>query len=306
MLGDGRTAVIEMADASGLALVPLGERDPSKTTTRGTGELVLAAIDAGARRIILGIGGSATNDAGAGLAQALGFRLLDQHERELPPGGGELHQLYKIDASGVDRRIEGVAVDVACDVDNPLCGPAGASVVYGPQKGASPEMVESLDRNLGHFADVVARDLGLSVRNLPGAGAAGGLGAGLVAFVGGRLEPGVFVVSRAVRLGDRLRDADLCVSGEGAIDASSTFGKTAVGVAREAQSVGCPTILLCGTIAQTADAVLDCGVDAIFSLCTGPMSRAEAIADAAGLLERVAAHAVRCFLAGRNSSARLR
>ena len=306
LLGDGTTAAIEMAAASGLALVPFAQRDPSRTTTRGTGELVLAAVASGARRIILGIGGSATNDGGAGFAQALGYRLLDREGRELPPGGGALAALDRVDPAGRDPRLDGVSIEVACDVDNPLCGPRGASAVYGPQKGADAAMVQALDRNLSRLADVVARDLGRSVRDLPGAGAAGGLGGGLVAFAGGRLEPGIDLVIRAVNLAERLRGADLCVTGEGAIDASSAFGKTAVGVARLARELGCPTIALAGAIAPGGEAVLAEGVSAMFSLCNRPMGLDEAVAHAGELLERAAGQAVRCFLAGRNQPARTR
>ena len=304
LLGDGTTAVIEMAAAAGLALVPVSQRDPSRTSTRGTGELLLAAIEAGARRVILGIGGSATNDGGAGFAQALGFHFLDREGQELGPGGGALAALDRINPGGRDPRLDGVTVEVACDVDNPLCGPRGASAVYGPQKGADPEMVATLDRNLARLADVIERDLGQSIRDQAGAGAAGGLGGGLVAFAGGRLEPGIALVSRAVNLAERLRGADLCITGEGAIDASSAFGKTAVGVARLARAAGCPTLALAGSIGPGAEAVLDEGVAAVFSLCNRPMALDEAIARAGELLEEAAAQAVRCFLAGRDHPAR--
>ena len=299
LLGDGASAVIEMAAASGLALVPAALHNPWHASTRGTGELILAALDRGARRVIIGIGGSASNDGGAGCAQALGFRLLDDQGRDLPPGGGALANLARIDASGRDPRLDGLAVEVACDVDNPLCGPRGASAIYGPQKGADPEMVARLDRNLERFAAVLERDLGRAVAAIAGAGAAGGLGAGLVAFVGGRLEPGISVLIRAVNLADRLREADLCITGEGAIDASSAFGKTAVGVARLAREVGCPTLALAGTLGEGARDVLAHGVDAVFSLCAGPLTLADALANADRLLEQVAEQAVRCFLAGR-------
>ena len=299
LLGDGASAVIEMAAASGLALVPAALHNPWHASTRGTGELILAALDRGARRVIIGIGGSASNDGGAGCAQALGFRLLDDQGRDLPPGGGALANLARIDASGRDPRLDGLAVEVACDVDNPLCGPRGASAIYGPQKGADPEMVARLDRNLERFAAVLERDLGRAVAAIAGAGAAGGLGAGLVAFVGGRLEPGISVLIRAVNLADRLREADLCITGEGAIDASSAFGKTAVGVARLAREVGCPTLALAGTLGEGARDVLAHGVDAVFSLCAGPLTLANALANADRLLEQVAEQAVRCFLAGR-------
>ncbi len=303
-LGDGRTAVLEMAAASGLALVAEGFRDPRLASTRGTGELLLAAVAAGARRIILGIGGSATNDGGAGLAQALGYRLLDAKGAEIGPGGGALGRLARIDTTGVDPRLAGVELAVACDVSNPLCGPHGASAVYGPQKGATPEMIADLDRNLDHFASLIQRDLGVAIRDLPGAGAAGGLGGGLVAFGGGTLEPGVELVIRAVGLDDRLRGADLCLTGEGMLDGSSASGKTAVGVARLAARLGCPTIALAGAIGPGAEATLAQGISAYFSICQGPTPLADALRDAAVLLEGVAEQAVRATLAGVEKGAR--
>lgn len=299
LLGDGRTAAIEMAAASGLVLVPPERRNPLLASTRGTGELLLAALGAGARRVIVGIGGSATNDGGAGLGQALGYRLLDSQGRDLEPGGGHLGRLARIDPSGRRPELDGIEVAVACDVTNPLCGPAGASAVYGPQKGATPAMVEQLDANLAHFASIVARDLGISIRDLPGSGAAGGLGGGLVSFAGGRLEGGVNLVIDAVNLAARLADADLCLTGEGAIDAQTAFGKTPVGVARLARSIGCPTLALAGSLGPGAEAVLDQGIDAYFSICTGPMSLDDAMTHAGELLERAAEQAVRAFLADR-------
>ncbi len=301
LLGDGRTAALEMASASGLWLVPPALRDPLRATTRGTGQLLLAALEAGARRVIVGIGGSATNDGGAGLGQALGFRLLDTQGRELGPGGSELDRLARIDRSGQTAGLGSAAIAVACDVTNPLCGPRGASAVYGPQKGATPEMVQRLDRNLAHFADIVERDLDVAVRDLPGSGAAGGLGGGLVAFAGGRLERGVDLVIEAVNLRDRLLAADLCLTGEGALDAQSAFGKTAVGVARLAHSLGCPTLAIAGSIGPGAEAVLEQGVDAYFSICPGPVPLDEAIKRASELLEKATAQAARAFLAGRNA-----
>ncbi len=301
LLGDGRTAVLEMASASGLWLVPPALRDPLRATTRGTGQLLLAALEAGARRVIVGIGGSATNDGGAGLGQALGFRLLDTHGRELEPGGGELDRLARIERTDQVAVLGSATIAVACDVTNPLCGPRGASAVYGPQKGATPEMVERLDRNLGHFADIVARDLDVAVRDIPGSGAAGGLGGGLVAFAGGRLEGGVNLVIDAVNLRERLHAADLCLTGEGALDGQSAFGKTAVGVARLAHSLRCPTLAVAGSIGPGAEAVLEQGVDAYFSICPGPVPIDEAIERASELLENATAQAVRAFLAGRNA-----
>jgi glycerate kinase len=298
-LGDDRTAVLEMASASGLWRVPAPARDPLRATTRGTGELLLAALETGVIRVIVGIGGSATNDGGAGLAQALGYRLLDDQDRELEPGGGPLGRLARIDGSRRSAAINCVDIAVACDVSNPLCGPEGASTVYGPQKGATPEMVADLDRNLDRFASIIARDLGIAIRDLPGSGAAGGLGGGLVAFARGKLQAGVALMIEAVNLKERLRGAELCLTGEGAIDRQSAYGKTAVGVARVAQSLGCPVLAIAGAIGPGAEAVLEQGIDAYFSLCPGPIRLEEAIERAAALLEDATAQAVRAWLAGR-------
>jgi len=298
LLGDGWTAVIEMATASGLVLVSPEQRNPLITTTRGTGELMLAAIGHRARRLIVGIGGSATNDGGAGLAQALGYRLLDGDGREIGPGGGSLGRLAHIDPSGRRLELESIRVDVACDVTNPLCGPHGASAIYGPQKGASAVMVPVLDANLAHFAAIVERDLGVSIGDLPGSGAAGGLGGGLVAFARGKLQRGVDLIIDAVDLRERLKSADLCLTGEGAIDAQSAFGKTAVGVGRLARSLGCPTLALAGSIGPGAEAVLEHAIDAYFSICPGPISLEQAIAEAEDLLRTATEQVVRGFLAG--------
>ena len=300
VLGDGRTAVIEMATASGLVLVPPDRRDPMRASTRGTGELLRAAIEAGAKRVILGIGGSATNDGGAGLGQALGYQLLDAKGAEIGPGGGSIGYLTCIDASRRFPALEGVEIDIACDVTNPLCGPKGASAVYGPQKGATPEMIARLDRSLEHFAAIVKHDLGVAIRDLPGSGAAGGLGGGLVAFANGRLRRGVELVIDAIGLRERLHGADLCLTAEGALDASSAFGKTAVGVSRLARELSVPTIALAGTIGDGAEAVLREGIDAYFSICPGPIGLDDAIARAEQFLEATAAQVMRTFLLARH------
>jgi glycerate kinase len=246
---DDLLGVVEMARASGLALVPQDRRDPTRTTTRGTGELILAACRGGAGRVLVCVGGSATNDAGAGMAQALGFRLMDADGADLGPGGAELLRLDRIDAAGVDPAIRRVRFEAAVDVDNPLTGPAGASAVYGPQKGADQEDVEELDRALSRFAFVVRRDLGTDVDHIPGAGAAGGLGAGLVAFLGATLRPGVDVVIEAIGLEKRIRAASLVVTGEGSFDAQSLRGKAPQGVLRAAERAGVSAVVLCGRAA---------------------------------------------------------
>lgn len=292
LLGDGRTAVIEMAAASGLELLPPAQRDPRVTTTYGTGELLAAALDRGASRLIVGIGGSATNDGGAGLASALGARLLDAQGDPLPPGGLALAQLARIDVSGLDPRLAEVEVRVACDVDNPLCGPRGASHVYGPQKGADSETVLALDAALAHYSAIVERDLGVAVCDLPGAGAAGGLGAGLVAFCGARLERGIEIVLEAVDFDRRIANADLVITGEGRIDPSTLYGKTVHGVLRHARGLGVPVVAVAGAVAGDPAAYRAAGLAAVLALPNRPMSLAEAIAEGIALLEAAGANII--------------
>lgn len=295
--GGGEAAVVEMAAAAGLELVPADQRDPLCATTFGVGELLLAAADSGARYIVLGIGGSATNDGGAGLAQALGFRLLDAEGRDLPRGGGALRALDRI--LPPDRPpLERVRIDVACDVSNPLTGPEGASAVFGPQKGATPELVEVLDRGLSRLAAVVRRDLGIEMETVPGAGAAGGLGGGLVAFANASLKRGVELVAQAAGLERRLRGADLCITGEGSIDAQSRFGKTVSGVARIAKELGVPVLVLAGSVRGDWAGLQDLGVTAVLGVTPRPMPLAEALENARENLECAAEQAMRLFLAG--------
>lgn len=281
LTGDGRTAVIEMAAASGLALVPPARRNPLVTSSRGTGELIRAALDAGARRFILGIGGSATNDGGAGMVQALGARLLDAQGRDIGPGGGALAELERIDVSGLDARLAECRIEVACDVDNPLTGARGASAVFGPQKGATPAMVQALDANLARFARIVERDLGVAVEAAPGAGAAGGMGAAMMAFFGATLKPGIEIVTAAVDLGAHVRDADLVITGEGRIDFQTVHGKTPIGVARVARRHGKPVIGIAGSLGADVGVVHEHGIDAVFSVLNKPCTLDEALRDAA-------------------------
>lgn len=276
-----RIAVIEMAAASGLELVPPAERDPLITTSRGTGELIRAALDAGARRFILGVGGSATNDGGAGMLQALGASLFDADGEQIGPGGAALARLARIDLSGFDPRVKDSVFEVACDVSNPLVGPQGASAIFGPQKGATPEMVARLDANLRHYAAIVTRDTGHDVAEVPGAGAGGGIAAAMLAFLGGRLRPGSEIVADAVGLDKALKDADLVFTGEGRIDSQTVNGKTPVGVARVAQRHGKPVIAIGGCLAPDAAAVHAHGIDATFSTVRKACTAAEAMADAA-------------------------
>lgn len=288
MLGDGRTAVIEMAGASGLALVDPARRDPRIASTRGTGELMRDALDRGAESIILGVGGSATNDAGAGMAQALGYRLLDASGEELPPGGAALARLVRIDAAGRHPALGTCTIRVACDVDNPLCGPHGAARVFGPQKGANAETVSELDAALAHWACVAQEQLGVCVRDVPGAGAAGGLAAGLMAFAGAKLESGVELVAQACRLEERMAGADLVITGEGRLDGQSAGGKTPVGVARIAKRTNLPVVALAGTLGDGYRALYAEGIDAMFSICRGPVSLEEAMARTTELLSDAA------------------
>ncbi|MBN2311579.1 MAG: glycerate kinase [Candidatus Hydrogenedentes bacterium] len=297
LLGDGATAVIEMAAASGLALVPVERRDPCRATTRGTGELIRDALDRGVDAIVIGIGGSATNDGGAGMAQALGYSLLDSAGNELPPGGAALARLARIDASARHPRLAPCRIQVACDVTNPLCGPHGASYVYGPQKGAAPEAAAELDAALARLATVVAEQLGTDVRDLPGAGAAGGLGAGLVAFAGGELRSGVELVAEACGLDEAIRDAALVITGEGALDGQSAHGKTPVGVARIARQYGVPVVALAGALGAGYKSLYASGINAAFSICDGPMPLDRAVREAPRLLREAAEAAVRLWLA---------
>lgn len=301
LTGDGDTAVIEMAAASGLMLVPPAARNPLRTCSRGTGELIRAALEAGARRFILGIGGSATNDGGAGMVQALGARLLDADGRDVEGSGGGLARLERIDVSALDTRLAECRIEVACDVDNPLTGPRGASAVFGPQKGATPEMVQALDANLGRLARIVERDLGVAVDQVLGAGAAGGMGAAMLAFFGATLKPGIEIVTAAVDLDAHVRDADLVITGEGRIDFQTVHGKTPIGVARVAKRHGKPVIGIAGSLGANVGVVHEHGIDAVFSVLSKPCTLDEALRDAAANVELTArnvAAVLRIGLAG--------
>ena len=292
LVGGGRTAVVELAASSGLPLV--GERrDPRVTSTYGFGQLLAEARARGVEEIIAGIGGSATNDGGAGMAQALGYRLLDEGGRELSRGGAALARLERIDSSGVDAGWRRVRVRVACDVSNPLTGPEGATAVYGPQKGASPGMIRDLDAALERFSKVVARDLGIAVRDLPGAGAAGGAGAGLVAFLGAELTRGAPLVIEAAALDRALEGAAAIFTGEGRVDAQTVYGKGPAEVAARAAAAGVPALLLAGSLGDGWEQLLEAGASAVLPLAEGPAALAEMEADAAGLVERAAARACR-------------
>ncbi|AMG93067.1 MULTISPECIES: glycerate 2-kinase [Citrobacter] len=268
MSGDGKTAFIEMAAASGLALVPPDKRNPLITTSRGTGELILQALDSGASNIIIGIGGSATNDGGAGMVQALGAKLCDANGTEIGYGGGSLNTLNTIDVSGLDPRIKQCAIRVACDVTNPLVGEQGASRIFGPQKGATEPLILELDRNLAHYADIIKKSLGVDVKNVPGAGAAGGMGAALMAFLGAELKSGIEIVTQALNLEEHIHDCTLVVTGEGRIDSQSIHGKVPVGVANVAKKYHKPVIGIAGSLTRDVGVVHQYGIDAVFSVLT--------------------------------------
>jgi len=300
-LPQSHTAIIEMAEASGLQLVPVAQRDACISSTFGTGQLIRAALDAGAQRVILAIGGSATNDGGAGAMQALGVKLLDVQGQTLSPGGLALAQLARVDLSDIDPRLAQVRFDIAADVNNPLCGPHGASAIFGPQKGASPVQVEQLDQALGHFADHCAAALSNDVRDEPGSGAAGGLGFAAKAFLGAQFKAGVEVVGELVGLAEAVAGADLVITGEGRFDAQTLRGKTPFGVARVARQHAVPVIVIAGTLGEGYQALYEHGIDAAFALASGPMTLEQACAEAPRLLReratdiaRVWRMAVRC------------
>ena len=298
ILSDGETAVIEMASASGLTLVAPHERNPLRTTTYGTGQLIHAALEAGCRRLIIGIGGSATNDGGAGMAEALGVRLLDTNGQQIQRGGGNLERLASIDATGLHPAIAETETVVACDVNNPLTGPDGASHVYGPQKGATPEMIETLDGHLAHFDKILVDTFGKSFNDIPGAGAAGGLGAGLMAFLNAELRLGIDIMIDAVNLKERVKGAAVVFTGEGQLDFQTAFGKTPVGVAKVAKAHDIPVIAIAGGVAEGAEAVYDAGIDAMLGIVQEPMSLENAVTDASRLIADTAEQAARLVVIG--------
>lgn len=299
VLGDDTTGVVEMAAASGLALVPPERRDPRISTTYGTGQLIAAAMKHGCKKVIVAVGGSATNDGGAGMAQALGASLTDANGAQIGPGAAELLRLAKIDASHLDPAVEQVEFYIATDVSNPLIGPEGASTVYGPQKGATPEMIPELEAALTHYAQIIARDLKREVADRPGAGAAGGLGAGLMAFVGAQPRMGIAVVLEAVDFESYLEAADLVITGEGKIDPQTAYGKTLSGVGRLARRHGVPVVALAGIVAEEGDRLAEMGIDAAVSIVPGPMTEQQAMARAGLLVQAAAERVMRLILAGR-------
>ena len=293
VMGDGVTAVIEMARPSGLALLPPERRNPLITTTWGTGEIMKEALEKGFRRIIVGLGGSATNDGGAGMAGALGARFLDVQGRDLALGGAALANLSRIDLSGLHPGLADAVVIGATDVTNPLCGPTGASAVYGPQKGASAEMVDQLDAALGNFAAVVERDVGKDVQERPRCGAAGGLGAGLIAFTRGELRSGIDMVCEVLGFDDHLAEADLVITGEGRADRSTIFDKAPVGVARRAIAKGVPTVLLAGGLGPGYEELYQYGIAGIVTISDRPMNFPQSLRRTQELLEGAAERTIR-------------
>ena len=280
ILGDGQTAVIEMAEASGIHYVKKEDRNPLITTTFGTGELIKSALDKGVKKIIIGIGGSATNDGGAGMLQALGAKLLDKDNKEIPFGGGGLSELVKINLDDFDKRIKEVEIEVACDVSNTLTGKEGASAVFGPQKGATEEIIKILDENLHHYADIVNKTIGKDMENQKGSGAAGGLGFALLAFCDGKLNRGIDIVIKYADLSEKMKGASYVITGEGSIDSQTRFGKTPFGVSQVAKQYDIPVIGIAGNVGEGIDELYDLGFDSILSIMPGVMTLDKALSNA--------------------------
>ena len=300
LLSNG-TAVIEMAEASGLPLVTTRQKNPAKTTTFGTGELIIDAINKGAKKIIIGIGGSATNDGGVGMAQALGVRFLDSKDKEIKQhgSGGMLKKIVKIDTRETNKVLKNINIIVACDVDNPLCGRLGASYIFGPQKGATPAMVRVLDDNLKHLAKIIKQSLKKDISKLKGAGAAGGLGAGLVAFAKAKMKSGVDIVIDATNLERHMKNTNLVITGEGRVDSQTAYGKTPSGVAKSARKHGIPTLVIGGGITDDAKDIFSHGIDALESACARDMSLEDAIKHSREHLANAAERAIRLVLVGK-------
>ncbi len=295
LIDEGRTAVIEMAEASGLRLIGPNERNPLKTSTFGTGELLLDAIERGCERVIMGIGGSATVDGGLGMAVALGYELLDANGEAIEPHGGGLTKLARIISENVPERLRQIPIFIASDVTNPLAGPEGAAAVFGPQKGATPEMVKTLDDGLNNAANCWKQTFDIDVASLPSAGAAGGLGAGLVAFCGAEIRSGFDLVADTVKLDDALKGADLVFTGEGKIDEQTQYGKAPAGVAERAKKVGAPVVGLAGSLSGDLSALYTLGMTALFPIVSGPTLLEDAMKNAASLLANAGEQVVRLW-----------
>lgn len=300
ILNDG-TAVIEMAASSGLNLVPNDMRNPLITTTYGVGQLIKEALDKGCRKFIVGLGGSATNDGGAGMIQALGVKLLDEDGNDIPYGGGNLYKLKKVDISSIDKRVYESSFIVASDVVNPLCGENGASAVYGPQKGATKEMVKILDNNLRHYASVVKETLGKDFSDVPGAGAAGGLGFSLMAFLNAKIRSGIDIVMEASNIDEKIKSCDIVITGEGNTDFQTAYGKAPAGIARIAKKYGKPVVILSGGLGKNYKDLYDVGVTSMFSIVDKPMTLQEAMINAKKLISDRSEDIIRLFVSGMNS-----
>ena len=300
LLGNGQTAVIEIAASSGLLLIPPQRRNPRLATSYGVGELIKAALDQGCRRFIIGLGGSATNDGGAGMAQALGARLLDAYGKAIVLGGSALITLAHISTETLDPRLQDCTFEVACDVTNPLCGPLGASVIYGPQKGASPAVVAELDAALTHYAHIIQRDLHLDMRNIPGSGAAGGLGAGMITFLKATLRPGAQIVSEALHLDEYMKNTDLVITAEGQLDEQTAYGKSVAAIAALAKTYRVPVLALTGGLGEQYKSLYDLGIDAITVLPSGPMPLVYAMEHASLLTSEATERALKLFKMGIN------
>lgn len=296
ILGDSETAVIEMAEASGIHYVEKKDRNPLITTTFGTGEIIKDALDKGVKKIIIGIGGSATNDGGIGMLQALGAKFLDDEGNDLPFGGGGLNKLSKIDLSYFDKRIYEIEIDVACDVDNPLTGKEGASYVFGPQKGATQKLIEILDRNLSHYAQIVNLQLGKDMQYEKGAGAAGGLGFALLVFCNGKLNPGVEIVIKYSELNEKMQGASYVITGEGSIDSQTKFGKTPYGVSKVAKENKIPVIAIAGNVGSGIEDLYELGFNSILSIMPGVLSLEQAFENARANVENTVENIARLLL----------
>lgn len=300
ILNDG-TAVIEMAASSGLSLLQDNMKNPLITTTYGVGQLIKESLDKGCRKFIIGLGGSATNDGGAGMVQALGVKLLDEDGKDIPYGGGNLYKLKKVDISSIDKRVYESSFIVASDVVNPLCGENGASYVYGPQKGATKEMVKILDNNLRHYASVVKETLGKDFSDVPGAGAAGGLGFSLMAFLNAKIRSGIDIVMEASNIDEKIKSCDIVITGEGNTDFQTAYGKAPAGIARIAKKYGKPVVVLSGGLGKNYKDLYDVGVTSMFSIVDKPMTLQEAMINAKKLISDRAEDIIRIFISGRNS-----
>ena len=294
-----KTAIVEMAKASGLALLPADKRDAEQTTSLGTGELIKVALSLDVTRIFVGIGGSATCEGGIGLATALGLRFLDKNGIPVKPIGTNLGKITKIDTSNMHPKLSGVKIEVVCDVDNPLLGKNGAAYVYGPQKGASPEQVRDLDFGLKNLASIIKKDLGVDVTEITGGGAAGGIGAGMYAYFNASLKPGIDIVLELIKLREKLQDTDLVVTAEGQMDSQTAYGKAPAGVAKCAKEKGIPCIAIAGGVKEDIDELHAIGINAVFSLCPAPITLEDAIKNGSKYLSRISEQIVRAYFSKR-------